>query len=288
MTEKECYEVLGISKKSTDMELKQAYKQLAKIYHPDMRLGDNSAKKKFLEVQEAYETIIDIRAKRKQRIEKIIKTFVPTSEKEVQNTVDTPHRGRDIYSILEISFEESILGCKKQIHISKNVFCDCTKDNRSNCPKCQGKGIYRKAQIIEIQVPKGVFNGQTLKIRGKGNSSTDCGENGDLLINVHIQPNDVFFRKGIDIYTKLIITYPEAVLGTNKIIPTVYGNVECVIPPGIQNNAKLELRGKGIIKEKDNVEGNEYVIVNIEIPKHITEKQKNIIMELQHLFNENK
>lgn len=295
MTEKQCCELLGITKQATDDEVKKAYRIAAKKWHPDYNVGDEEASQRFVEITDAYRSILEFRDRRKKRFS-FKKIFVPpkdvTTESEPeQPPVYIPKRGMDIHYNLEISFEESILGCKKVLTIEKDKRCQCYEQDGHidySCLQCHGTGKCRRKVFIEINVPKGIQDAQTMKIKGRGNVGDVGAENGDVIINVTVAKNKRFFQKGNDLYIKQEISFPEAVLGTTKNVPTIYGDVELAIPPGTQSRTKFCLEGKGIPSLNGEI-GDEYVVISVVVPVvYSTEDNMAFLEEIQNrLYDEN-
>ena len=282
MDEKRCYELLGITKQSTDEEIKKAYRLAAKKCHPDLHLGDKEAEKHFIEISEAYRQIQEIRKKRTERFS-IKKIFVaPNKTTSAEKAKNKPQNGTDIHSSVEISFEESLLGCKKTVKINREKRCACCTERGPSgiCQVCQGTGKIRKTTFIDLNVPKGVQNGQSLKICGKGNVGDIGAENGDLIIALNVAKNNHYTIKGDDVYIKIELSFPEAVIGTIKRVPTIYGDIEVDIPPGTQSGTKLCLHGKGLKNDNGKL-GNEYAIVSVKIPKVSNNEQIDLLKRVQ-------
>lgn len=300
MSIKECYEILGVSKRNTDEEIRHAYREKAKMCHPDICKTSKSVDE-FAAISEAYDTIIKYRNKKRSTMNKIIEIFPMSALKSKQEEKPTEkrddmdvvvsHRGSDVYTTLEISFDEAVLGCRKEIQSQREEKCQCVNEgyNPKDCNICKGKGKITRKVIYEINVPRGVFSGQILKIKGKGNESEDGGGYGDLIINVQVQPKKGFVRVGQDIMYRMHITFPEAVLGTVQKVPTVYGWENCEIPAGTRSGTQLCLSGKGVIDEETGEVGNQYVTINIEIPRIIrTEGTESLLRSVQEkLYDEN-
>lgn len=138
--------------------------------------------------------------------------------------------------------------------------------------------------MLRLKIPKGVYNGQVIKITGKGSVGDEGANNGDLIITVHVRNHDYYTRNNMDILSNINITYPEAVLGTVKVVKTIRGDVECNISPGIEHGAKLRLKGRGVINEKTGEVGDQIVTVFIDIPKDYTPEQENLLHMLQNTF----
>ena len=285
MSERECYSILGVKKNDTDEDINKAYKKLAKQYHPDFSKGGDTTEK-FKQVCEAYNTVMSIRHNRQNRLLRIKRMFVrPSTDTHGPDEVHIPERGSDIYLDVDVGFEESLRGCKKMLPVTRNTICECCTNGipDETCLKCNGTGKYKQKKIIEVKIPVAVKDKQVLRIRGKGNLGGYSGENGDLVIKVHVPKSKRYVVKGRDIYVRIGITFPEAVLGTVKNVYTIYGDVECKIPRGIQSGTKVCIDGKGIML--DGKIGNEYVSVNVVTPQIDDETDcMNVLRAVQRLY----
>ncbi len=151
------------------------------------------------------------------------------------------------------------------------------------CKDCHGTGKVRKTKTIEIDIPAGIDNGQTMQLAGKGEPGEKGGPNGDLLITVRIKPHQMFKRDGYNVYIDLPVTFVDAVLGATVKVPTIDGLVEYDIPEGTQPGTIFKLRGKGIPYIRSKNRGDEYVKVDVEVPKGLTQKQKELLREFEAL-----
>ena len=149
------------------------------------------------------------------------------------------------------------------------------------CKDCRGTGKVRKSKTIEVSIPQGIDHGQTIQITGGGEPGEKGGPNGDLLITVRVQKHTVLTRDGSDVYIDVPITFVQAALGATLKIPTIDGIVNLDIPEGTQTGSQFRMRGKGIPYMRGNGRGNQYVTVNVEVPKNLTPKQKEILKEFE-------
>lgn len=158
----------------------------------------------------------------------------------------------------------------------------------STCNACNGKGVNLKKKTLKVRVPRGVDNGDQLRMPGKASAGMNGGPRGDVYIEFTIKEHPLYQREGSDIYVKVPITITEAILGTKKEINTIQGKVKLEIEPGTQNGDKVKLRGKGIDDEKLEKKGDTYVIYNVIIPTKLDKEQKKIIKSLNEteLHNE--
>lgn len=150
----------------------------------------------------------------------------------------------------------------------------------TTCNTCNGKGVNLKKKTLKVRVPRGVDNGDQLRMSGKASVGANGGARGDVYIEFSIKEHPIYQRDGSDIYVKVPITITEAILGAKKEINTIQGKVKLEIEPGTQNGDKVKLRGKGIDDEKLGKKGDTYVIYNVIIPTKLDKDQKKLIKYL--------
>ena len=149
------------------------------------------------------------------------------------------------------------------------------------CPRCGGRGAVRKNQTIKVKIPSGIDDGQTLNLRGKGNAGLDGGPAGDLLITVFVKPHPLFERDGNSVLMEMPVSFAQAALGAEIEVPTIDGRIEYKIPEGTQTGTTFRMRGKGIQNVNGRGRGDQYVRVNIEVPKNLSDKQKKLLREFE-------
>lgn len=155
------------------------------------------------------------------------------------------------------------------------------------CEKCRGKGSIRKTKTIKLEIPKGVDEGNHLRVSGEGN----CGEapnlEGDLIVSVHIKQDKRFEREGDHLYYEQQISFPQAALGDIISIPTIEGKeVEFKISPGTQSGTVFKLRGQGMNSVRHSSRGNLYVNVTVVVPKKLNSKQKKLLKDFAEISGE--
>ena len=142
------------------------------------------------------------------------------------------------------------------------------------CRECRGVGAVRQRRTIQASIPAGIDNGQTISIRGQGNTGKNGGPAGDLLITITVRPHELFRREGTSVLCEAPITFAQAVLGAELEIPTIDGKVKYDLPEGTQSGATFRLKGKGIPSINGRGRGDQYVTVYIETPRNLTKEQK--------------
>ena len=127
---------------------------------------------------------------------------------------------------------------------------------------------------LEVRIPAGVDDDQSVALRGQGDAGLNGGPNGDVIVLLNVKPDPMFQRDGYDVYVNVPITFKQAVLGDEVVVPTVDGKVEYTVPEGTQSGTTFRLRGKGIPYVGGRGRGDQYVKVSVEIPKKLNKAQK--------------
>jgi molecular chaperone DnaJ len=300
VADKDYYDVLGVKKTAKDDEIKKAYRNLAKRYHPDKNKGNKEAENKFKEISEAYSVLSD--KEKRQQYDRVGKEafsyggpggggfdfaeFMRNARGGGgraggggrRTTVDFsdifgdlfggggaeyepgPKRGPDIEAETTIPFRDAVLGTTLDLQ-----FSDGNK--------------------VKVKIPEGVSDGQRLRIRGKGAPGSSGGPPGDLQLIVHVQPHPFFERRGDDIYIELPIMIGEAIRGAEVDVPTIHGTVRAKIPPGTQGGQTFRLRGKGVRKKSST--GDHYYKVQIAVPKNVPPDAQPAVDKIESLYTEN-
>ncbi len=150
---------------------------------------------------------------------------------------------------------------------------------KSVCPKCQGQGRAKNVFTREVEIPAGIDDGQTLRVQGAGNCGANGGSYGDLNIKVSVRDGGIFERDGFDIRTEVPISFAQAALGDEITVPTIDGNVKYTVPAGTQTGTVFRLRGRGIQKLYRSDRGDQYVTVNVEVPRNLSRRQEELLRE---------
>ena len=187
-------------------------------------------------------------------------------------------------------------GGSGQVHVTQN-FMGMTMQSTAACPKCggkgkiirtpcnrcKGKGRVRRTQKIQVDIPAGVDDGQTVRVREQGSAGSNGGANGDLLVAVTIRPHALFKREGANVLCEMPISFTQAACGAEIEVPTLDGKVRYSIPEGTQTGATFRLRGKGIPYVGYKNRGDQYVTVVVETPTHLTKEQKDLLRKFDEV-----
>ena len=289
------YKVLGVAKNADDAEIKKAYRKLARKYHPDVNPNDAGAKKKFQEINEANEVLSDPEKRKKydqygkdwQHAEQ----FEQAGQSQRRQRPQYSSHGREQFDESDFSdfFSTMFGGARQQSGRSQTKF----KGQDYNAElQLELQDVYTtdkrtltvNGKNIRLTIPAGVENGQTIKIAGHGAPGINGGPNGDLYITFNISNHSKFKRDGDNLHTNVNLPFYTAVLGGELTMDTLGGKLKLKVPPETQNNTKVKLKGKGFpVYKKEGHYGDLYVTYHIQIPTHLTEKEKALFNELSKL-----
>ena len=157
---------------------------------------------------------------------------------------------------------------------------------KERCTACSGTGYTQSRKKIKVSVPAGIDNGQSIRIREKGEPGSNGGGRGDLLVEVLVDRHPIFKRQEFDIYSSIPISYATAALGGDIRIPTIDGQVIYTVKPGTQTDTKVRLRGKGVpMLHNKNVRGDHYVTLVVDVPVKLTNEQKELLKQFEQTFS---
>lgn len=295
MKYKNYYKVLGLSSaKATDEEIKSAYRNLAKKYHPDLNGGDTSLSEKFKDINEAYEILGNpISRKKYDRVhfaykfrdgfyagnvkEKInissgFNDFFTTffgagTEKNVVTNFDKYYQtnakevGEDLESEIDISLEEGFFGSNRKIAFK-------TAEN--------------KVKTIEVKIPRGIRSGEKIRLQGQGKPGKNGGKNGDFYITIHIIPHQRFQLEENNLVLDVPITAWEAALGCELDVASIDSSVFLNIPAGVQTGERLRVASAGYV-DKDGNRGDLLLNMKIMVPKNLTKEEKEVFLNLKNI-----
>ena len=170
--------------------------------------------------------------------------------------------------------QQSMFGMVRNVTVCPD--CQGTgKIIREKCPDCRGTGFTSSRKKIQVSVPAGLDDGQSIRIRDKGEPGTNGGPRGDLLVEVRVARHAIFQREDMNIFSTADISFAQAALGGTIRIPTVDGDVEYEVKPGTQPNTRIRLKGKGVPSLRNrNVRGDHYVTLNLKVPTSLSNESK--------------
>jgi DnaJ-class molecular chaperone len=205
------------------------------------------------------------------------------------NFTSPQQRGEDLESTIELALHDAFEGGKKSVTLQVEDMCPrchgSGTDRNRICPQCHGTGRVRETKRFDVTIPRGVRDGQRIRLAGQGASGPGGGPRGDLYLIVHLAGDDHYERKGDDLYLDLPVSIYDLILGAEVRVPTMTGDVTMTIPAGTQNNKMLRLTGKGMPKLKDGGHGDEYVRLIGQLPTNLTDKEHKLFRELAGLRN---
>ncbi len=323
MAGKDYYQILGVRRDASEKEIKQAYRRLARQYHPDLNPGDKSAEAKFKEINKAYEVLSDPEKRKKYdqfgeqwefaeqfgrggKEGEVRWEFTPggtTFEYGDLGELDDilsrvfgdsamrftkgPRRGQDVELPIEVTLEEAYRGSTRLIQVRVEEPCvACGGTGRVDnrvCTMCNGAGGKVTPKRLEVKIPVGVKDGSRIRIAGQGGPGWGGGSRGDLYLVVKVLPHAIFERKGDDLYTEVLVPLTTAVLGGEVRVPTFNGNLSLKIPPETQNGTVFRLTGKGMPRLDNSGYGNMYAKVKVVLPTNLTEEEKKLFEKLRSL-----
>ncbi len=153
----------------------------------------------------------------------------------------------------------------------------------SPCSRCRGNGMIRVQKTLNVTIPAGIDDGESVSLRGQGNAGANGGPAGDLLVQIQVRPSPTFEREGTSIYVTKTLSFVQAALGTEIEVPTLDGPVSLNIPAGTQTGSVFRLRGKGVPSIRGSLRGDQYVTIDLETPKNLSSRQKELLEEFAEL-----
>lgn len=285
------YKVLGISKTASEQDIKKAYRKLARKYHPDVNPNDTTAELRFKEINEANEVLSNPENRKKydEYGEHWQNAAAYEQAKEQQKQQQRYQSGSQQYSEQDFSdiFGSMFSGGsarQREVKFKGHDFNAELQLDLKEVYKTQKRTLTVNNKNIRITIPAGVENGQIIKINGHGGQGINGGPNGDLYIQFFITNHTKFKRDKENLYTTVDVDLYKAVLGGEQMVDTFDGKVKLTIQPETQNLTKVKLKGKGFPKyKKEGQFGDLYITYQLKIPTNLSEKEKQLFTELQHL-----
>src|SRR5262245_12474224 len=296
MAKQDYYSVLGLRRNASDKEIKQAYRRLARQYHPDANPRETAAEQQVKEISEAYSVLSNPESRKKYdrfghqafatgfdsafggsggfgggytgnlkdffggraSFEGLGSIFEEFWGGGRQRTPHGPVSGQDLEHTVDVSFEEAIRGPTTYVEV----------------PRRDGS-----VERLQVKIPPGVDTGSKVRVAGKGEPGRYSGPPGDLYIAIRVRPHAYFTRQGNDILCEVPVTLPEALLGAKIEVPTIDGKATMTLPAGTQNGRRFRLRGKGVTTLRGGARGDHYVTVHVVLPDKLDARSRELLEE---------
>jgi curved DNA-binding protein len=284
---KDYYQELGVSRGASEQEIKQAYRKLARKYHPDINPGDKQAEARFKAINEAYEVLSDKEKREKydrfgsdwRRYEQagpgvdfgnnadfsdIFETLFGAGRSRTSaGGFNVRMDGQDVEQPVEIALEEAFSGTQRTLQFS----------NPNGSPR-----------TITVKIPPGADNGTRVRVPGEGAPGLNGGAKGDLFLVVRLAPGSRFERKGDDLSTTVEVGLYTLLLGGQVQVPTPGGKtINLTVPAQTQNGRTFRLSGQGMPALRGERKGDLYVTVQAQLPTQLSERERELFEELRKL-----
>jgi DnaJ-class molecular chaperone len=285
------YDVLGISRNADDKDVRQAYRKLARQYHPDVNPGDKSAEEKFKEINEAHSVLSDPEKRRK--YDKYGDRWQHADQIEEAEAQARSRPGRSNFEWSTVDGgEPRITYGEGSSNIFENLFRNLGQEVRQPAAAeypveitleeaCEGTTRLMElsgGRRLEVKIPPGVDNGSRVHI------PAGRGREGNLYLIISVQPHPVFDRKGRNLYRDIEVPLEDAILGGEITVPTLRSRVALTIPPETQNGQRFRLAGQGMSSlNQPGSRGDLYATVKVKLPTDLTPEERKLFQQLKEL-----
>ena len=305
--DKDFYSVLGVSKDVSETDLKKTYRKLARKYHPDSNPGDAAAEAKFKEISEAYSVLSD--AEQRTEYDQIRAmgsgarfTAGGAGAGGFEDVFSAFGQGRGTRSQSAGEYEDIFAmfnqtggfgsggfgqpsggfrgygGPSKGADVTARTTIDFLTATKGETISLQGED----GKPFKVKIPAGVADGQKIRLRGRGRSSPDGGEPGDIVVSVTVRPHPVFTRDGLNLRVTVPVTFTEAALGATIEVPTLGGDVvKLRVAPGTPSGRVLRVKGRGVQTSKGT--GDLLAEVSVAVPSHLDEAAREALERFHEL-----
>ncbi len=346
MVKRDYYDVLGLSRDSSEREISKSYRRMAVKFHPDSNPGDEEAHSRFKEAAEAYEVLSD--SDKRARYDRFGHAGVDgagfSSAEDIFSAFgeifggsgglfgdffgrsSRTRRGADIRVDVELTLEEASTGVKRPLTINRSSSCATCDGNGSEpgtrpqrcqqcggrgqiiqstgilsvqttcpvcrgggqiivspCHDCNGRGAVDRSVNLDVAIPAGVDDGMRVRLTGEGEPGPTNGPAGDCYCFINIRPHKLFHRDGQNLILQMPITYTQAALGSEIVVPTLRDRETLKIPRGTQSGAVFKIAGEGMPHPQGGRTGDLLVQTFIETPKKLSSEQEELLRKLAEL-----
>lgn len=287
---KDYYKILGLeTNKVTAEEIKIAYREQAKKYHPDVNVGNRNAEERFKDINESYRVLSEANSKRK--YDRMWNNYV--GKKKIKYEEST--RGKtsifsDFFNIFFGSLDNKRVEAKtsaskngkvakKGENIDTEISVSINEAFNGLDKKISLRTVNGTMRNFDVKIPAGIQNNEKIRLVGQGKKGENGGKNGDLFIKIKINDDDKFKLIGYDLYTNLLITPWEAALGTKASVGTIDEEVNVIVPKGTQSGELIRIPNKGY-KDGKGSRGDMVAEIKIMVPKNMSEKEIDLFKDL--------
>ena len=269
-SQRDYYDVLGVSRTAGDAEIKKAFRRLARELHPDVS-DASDAEERFKEVVEAYEVLSS--SERRELYDRYgreglrSRGFEPTFDFGSLSDLFSAFFGDDLFGV-------EGRRTRRGADLAAEVAIDLVE---APCRACGGGGRVLTERELDVEIPPGIHDGQRIRISGEGHAGALGGRSGDVYVRVRVRPDPRFVREGNDVFSTVDLTMTEAALGTKRTIPTLDGELEVELAPGTQPGHVVLLRGAGMPVLQGYGRGDHRVLVNVAVPRNLSEAQRRLL-----------
>ena len=275
------YQVLGVDKTATQNDIKKAFRKLARKYHPDLNPNDATAKDKFQAINEANEVLGD--PEKRKKYDEYGEHWKHADEFEAQKQAQKQTDAGGFSDFFEQMFGYRTRGGANAGFRGQDFHADLNLSLR-DAAQTHKQVLTVNGKNVRITIPAGVTNGQVIKLRGYGGEGANGGPAGDLYITFVIADDSVFKRMGDDLYVNVSIDLYTALLGGERLVDTLGGQVKLKVKPETQSGTKVRLKGKGFpIYKKEGQAGDLIVTYSVKLPTNLTEQQKEMFRKIQSM-----
>ena len=288
---KDYFKILGISRNATDKEIKSAFRNLARKFHPDLNPNDEVAESEFKEINEAYEILSD--EDKKKSYEQFLNYWFKTRDGKSRNfSRENNNKRFDEYLNFD-DFLSDLIG--RFSEVGQEIFSNISSDSNAQSLNLDAKfnlqisflealngtkkNLLVNNERIEVNIPQGIETGSKICIKNKGNIQSGKGIRGDLLIEVSIKAHQIWKVKGFDIYADLPVSLDEFALGANISVATPRGDTYLSIPTGSLPEQKLRLEGQGL--HKLDTQGDLFFTLKLKLPKNWSDDELRLLEKLR-------
>ena len=288
---KDYFKILGISRNATDQEIKNAFRKLARKFHPDLHPHDEKAESEFKEINEAYEILSD-QEKKKSYEQYLSYWFNKRDGNSKDFNRENNYKAYDEYLNFD-DFLSDLMG--RFSEVGQEIYSNISSDKKAQSLNLDAefnlqitfsealngtkKNLLVNNERIEVVIPKGIQTGKKICIKNKGNIQSGKGKRGDLLIEINVKSHPIWKVKGLDIYADLPISLDELALGGNISVALPKGETSLFIPSGSLPENKLKLEGQGF--QSLDAQGDLFFTLKLKLPEKWSDKELVLLEKLR-------